>query len=86
MDKPVLAAIDGLAAGPGLSLCWASDLVLAERGAKFNCKFTSYARTPDGGRSVLLAGAESRRTTKANELLMLSETFGADEAERWNYR
>ena len=60
----------------------ACDLVLAARSTKFNCKFTSYAMTPDGGASFFLTRKVG--AAKANELLMLSETFGAEEAGRWN--
>jgi 2-(1,2-epoxy-1,2-dihydrophenyl)acetyl-CoA isomerase len=82
MDKPVIAACTGLTAGPGMSLMLACDLVLAAKSAVFNCKFTSYGMTPDGGASFLLARKVGMM--KANELLMLSETFGAADAERWN--
>jgi 2-(1,2-epoxy-1,2-dihydrophenyl)acetyl-CoA isomerase len=82
MEKPVLAAIDGVAAGPGLSFVLASDLVLASRRATFNCKFSSYGLTPDGGCSAMLA--RKAGMMKANELLMLSENFSAADAARWN--
>ncbi|MFY9288146.1 MAG: enoyl-CoA hydratase-related protein [Alphaproteobacteria bacterium] len=82
MEKPVIAAVDGEVAGPGISLMLASDFIIAARSTKFNCKFTSYAMSPDGGASYFL----TRRVgiAKANELLMLSETFTAEEAEKLN--
>jgi len=82
MEKPVLAAVDGTVAGPGLSLMLASDLVLASRTAKFNCGFTSYAMTPDGGATFFLA--RKAGAAKAMELLMLSENFSAQDAKTWN--
>jgi 2-(1,2-epoxy-1,2-dihydrophenyl)acetyl-CoA isomerase len=82
MEKPVLAVADGLTSGPGMSILLSCDLVIAGRGAKFNCGFTSYAMTPDGGASMLLA--RKAGLMKANELLMLSETFSAEDAQRWN--
>ncbi|MGE3624515.1 MAG: enoyl-CoA hydratase/isomerase family protein [Bdellovibrionales bacterium] len=81
MDKPVVAAIEGMAAGPGFSLMAASDIIVCGRSAKFNCGYASNAMTPDGGCSIFLARKVGM--AKANELLMLSETFGAAEAERW---
>jgi len=82
MEKPVLAAVEGSVAGPGMSFMLACDLVLAARSTKFNCRFTSYAMSPDGGASFFLTRKVG--AAKANELLMLSETFGAEEAERLN--
>jgi 2-(1,2-epoxy-1,2-dihydrophenyl)acetyl-CoA isomerase len=82
MDKPVLAAVEGNVAGPGLSFMLACDLVLAARGTKFNCKYTSYGMPPDGGISLNLTRKVG--TSKACELLMLSETFTAEQAEKWN--
>ncbi len=82
MDKPVLAVVDGNVAGPGMSFMLASDLVLAARSTKFNCRYTSYGMTPDGSCSVMLA--RKAGMMKANELLMLSENFGPADAEKWN--
>jgi len=82
MDKPVLAMANGITAGAGLSFMLASDMVIAGRSAKFNCKFTSYAMTPDGGASLMLPRKVG--ATKAAELLMLSEDFSAADAERLN--
>src|SRR5581483_9792362 len=81
MEKPVLAMATGMTAGPGMSFLLACDLVIAARSAKFNCKFANYAMTPDGACAFMLA----RRigVAKANELLMLSDDFTADDAERW---
>jgi 2-(1,2-epoxy-1,2-dihydrophenyl)acetyl-CoA isomerase len=82
MDKPVIAAVEGAVAGPGLSLMLACDLVLAARGTKFNCNFTSNALSPDGGSTFFLARKVG--AAKAMELLMLSEDFTAEDAQKWN--
>jgi 2-(1,2-epoxy-1,2-dihydrophenyl)acetyl-CoA isomerase len=82
MQKPVLAVVEGRVAGPGMSIMLASDLVLAARGTKFNCDFTSYAMSPNGGVSFFLTRKVG--PVKANELLMLSKTFDATEAEKLN--
>ena len=81
MDKPVLAAVEGHVAGPGMSFMLASDLVLAARSTTFNLAFTSYAMSPDGGASHTLTRKVG--AAKAMELLMLSETFTAEDAEKW---
>ncbi len=81
MDKPVIAAVDGHVAGPGMSLMLACDLVLAARNTKFNLRFTSYGTSPDGGATHYLTRKVG--AAKAMELLMLSETFSAEEAEKW---
>jgi 2-(1,2-epoxy-1,2-dihydrophenyl)acetyl-CoA isomerase len=82
MDKPVLAVVEGIAAGVGLGFMLACDLVVAARSAKFNGKFASYAMTPHGGSSFMLP--RKIGLTKALEIFMLGEDFGAAEAERWN--
>lgn len=81
MEKPVLAAVDGRVAGPGMSFMLASDLVLAARSATFNCDFTTYALSPDGGASFFLTRQVG--AARANEILMLSETFSSERAEKW---
>ena len=80
MEKPVLAVVDGNVAGPGMGFMLACDLVLAARSTKFNCDFTSYALSPDGGASFFLTRKVG--PIKANQLLMLSEPFDAAEAEK----
>ncbi len=81
MDKPVLAAVEGRAMGPGLSLMLACDLVIAGRGATFGADFTSYGLTPDGGASWHLA--HKLGAARAAELLMLGKNFSAEEAAAW---
>jgi 2-(1,2-epoxy-1,2-dihydrophenyl)acetyl-CoA isomerase len=82
MEKPVIASCAGMTAGPGMSFLLACDLAIAAKSAKFNCQFTSNGLTPDGGASALLA--RKAGLMRANELLMLSEDFSADDAARWN--
>lgn len=78
MDKPVIAAVNGPAAGAGLSLALCADLRIAAEKATFTTAFSAIALSPDTGMSwhlPRLVGA-----TKAAELLMLSPTLSAPDA------
>ncbi|MGQ0465617.1 MAG: enoyl-CoA hydratase-related protein [Sporichthyaceae bacterium] len=78
MDKPVVAAVNGAAAGAGLSLALAADLRVAGAGATFTTAFTAIGLTPDTGLSWYLPRLVGR--AKAAELLMLSPTLNAEQA------
>jgi 2-(1,2-epoxy-1,2-dihydrophenyl)acetyl-CoA isomerase len=82
MEKPVVAAVEGIVSGVGLSIALACDLVIAARNAQFSTGFAGHAMTPHGGASFFLtrkAGA-----ARAFELLALNETFSAEDALRFN--
>lgn len=53
--KPVLAAVEGAAAGGGFSVCLACDLIVAAEDAKFVMSYVKVALSPDGGGSDSLA-------------------------------
>lgn len=55
--KPVIAAVDGAAAGAGFSLALACDLIVAGASAKFVMAYVKVGLTPDGGGSWFLAQA-----------------------------
>lgn len=80
MDKPVLAAVDGYVTGSGMSFMLASDFVISGRNAKFNCRFTDYATTPDGGCSFFLP--RKIGLARAIEMMMFCEEIDCKMAER----
>ena len=66
--KPVIAAVDGAAAGAGFSLALACDLIVAGSSAKFVMAYVKVGLTPDGGGSWFLAQALPRQL--ATEILL----------------
>ncbi|MEV5747509.1 enoyl-CoA hydratase-related protein [Actinoallomurus sp. NPDC052308] len=78
MPKPVVAAVNGVAAGAGLSFALACDLRIASEKASFASAFTRIALAPDSGLSWTLQRLVGR--AKATELLLLAEPFRAPEA------
>jgi len=55
MDAPVIAAVQGSAAGAGMSLACAADIVLAAEDAKFTMAYTRAGLTPDGSSTYFLS-------------------------------
>ena len=81
MQKPVVAAVNGAAAGIGLSLALACDLVLAAESAYFLLAFVNIGLVPDGGSSLLVPSRIG--FARAAELAMLGERLGAPKALEW---
>jgi enoyl-CoA hydratase/carnithine racemase len=59
--KPVIAAVEGAAAGAGLSLAMACDMLVAARDAVFSVAYVKVGLTPDGGATAFLAEFMSRQ-------------------------
>jgi 2-(1,2-epoxy-1,2-dihydrophenyl)acetyl-CoA isomerase len=78
LGKPVLAAINGIAAGAGLSLAASCDLRLAGRSARFKQGFTSLGLVPMGGWSMTMPALIGREA--AQSWLYHDRIIGADEA------
>ena len=81
MPKPVIAAVNGAAAGIGLSLALACDLVLAAESAYFLLAFVNIGLVPDGGSSLLVPSRVG--FARAAELALLGERLGAARALEW---
>jgi 2-(1,2-epoxy-1,2-dihydrophenyl)acetyl-CoA isomerase len=81
MDVPVVAAVNGTAAGAGVGLVAMADLALCAHGSKFNLAYTNAGLTPDAGTTFLLPRTLGLKRTM--ELLLLNRTLPAEEALAW---
>ncbi|MEU7041175.1 enoyl-CoA hydratase-related protein [Streptomyces varsoviensis] len=79
-EKPVIAAVNGTAAGLGAHLALACDLVLAAESARFIEVFVRRGLVPDGGGAYLLPRLVGPQRTK--ELMFFGDALPAAEAER----
>lgn len=80
MDKPIIAAVNGVAAGAGANLALACDLVIAAKSAKFIQSFAKIGLMPDSGGTWMLPRLVGEARAKA--LAMLAVPVSAEEAER----
>ena len=81
MPKPVVTAVNGPAAGAGLSLALAGDLVVAAESAYFMLAFVGIGLVPDGGASLFVPSRVG--FARAAEMAMLGERVSAPKAVDW---
>ncbi|MEK4129763.1 enoyl-CoA hydratase/isomerase family protein [Solibacillus sp. FSL W8-0474] len=79
-DKPVIAAINGTAAGAGLALALACDLRFMSNNAKITAGYIRRGLSPDAGMSYFLPRLVGQ--SRANELILTGRDIYADEAEQ----
>jgi 2-(1,2-epoxy-1,2-dihydrophenyl)acetyl-CoA isomerase len=81
LEIPVIAAVNGPAAGAGCSLALATDIVVAARSAYFLQAFVNIGLIPDAGATWLLPRLAGR--ARAIEMMMLGEPVRAEQAQAW---
>ncbi|MEZ0123589.1 MAG: enoyl-CoA hydratase/isomerase family protein [Candidatus Reddybacter sp.] len=81
MAPPVIAAINGTAAGGGLSLALTTDLAISAESAKFTMAYTNAGLAPDGSSSFYLAKMIGMR--RAKEMALLNTVLSAEQALDW---
>jgi 2-(1,2-epoxy-1,2-dihydrophenyl)acetyl-CoA isomerase len=80
-DKPVIMAVNGVAAGGGFSFALAGDVVVAAESARFSMAYSRIAATPDGSSSYFLPRLIGLR--RAMEMYLTNRTLSAKEALEW---
>ncbi|NHN36582.1 2-(1,2-epoxy-1,2-dihydrophenyl)acetyl-CoA isomerase [Pseudomaricurvus alcaniphilus] len=81
LDKPVICAVNGIAAGAGASIALACDIVIAARSAAFAQVFCKIGLVPDSGGTFNLPRALG--LPRAKGLALLGDKLSAEKAEAW---
>jgi 2-(1,2-epoxy-1,2-dihydrophenyl)acetyl-CoA isomerase len=81
MPQPVIAQVNGVAAGAGANIALACDMVVAARSAKFIQSFSAIGLIPDSGGSWILPRLVGQ--ARAMGLALTGEPLPADKAEEW---
>jgi len=81
LEKPVVCAVNGVAAGAGANLAFACDIVFASRDASFIQSFAKIGVIPDSGGTFILPRIVGLQ--RATALTMLAEKITAEQAEEW---
>ena len=79
--KPVIGAINGIAAGAGANVALACDIVIAKESASFLQAFTRIGLMPDAGGTFFLTRASGRQ--RAMGMSLLAQPVSARDAESW---
>lgn len=81
IEKPIVAAVNGVAAGAGMSLVMASDLRLAAQSASFLQAFVKIGLVPDSGSTWFLPRLIGQ--ARAMEMMLTGRKISAEQAEAW---
>lgn len=81
LEKPVICAVNGVAAGAGANIALACDIVLAAKSARFIQAFAKLGLVPDAGGSWSLAHLVGQ--ARAKGLALTAEPLGAEKAADW---
>ncbi|WP_127090758.1 2-(1,2-epoxy-1,2-dihydrophenyl)acetyl-CoA isomerase PaaG [Aquabacter cavernae] len=81
LKKPVICAVNGVAAGAGANLAFACDIVLAAKSAKFIQAFSKIGLVPDSGGTFFLPRLVG--DARARALMLLAEPVSATQAAEW---
>ena len=81
LPKPIVCAVNGVAAGAGANIALACDVVVAARSAKFVQSFSRLGLVPDSGGTYFLPRLIG--TARAMGLAFFAEPLSAEDAERW---
>jgi len=81
MNAPLVTAVNGAAAGMGMSFALCGDLVLAAESASFVAAYTAAALSPDGGMTYLLPRMIGM--ARAKEMMLMNRKLNAHEALDW---
>jgi len=81
LEMPIVTAVNGVAAGVGMSFAMMGDLVCASKGAYFLQAFAKIGLVPDGGSTFMLPRLVG--WGRAMELSMLAERLPAEQAHNW---
>lgn len=80
LEKPVIAAVNGVAAGAGANIALCCDIIIAKQSASFIQAFSKIGLIPDSGGTFILPRLIGWQ--KASSLMMLGDKVNAEEAER----
>lgn len=81
LSKPVVAAVNGVAAGVGVSYALAADIVVATESSSFLLAFSRIGLMPDGGATLWVAANVGR--ARAMDMALMAEKISANDAKDW---
>jgi 2-(1,2-epoxy-1,2-dihydrophenyl)acetyl-CoA isomerase len=81
LPKPIVAAVNGVAAGVGMSFAMAADITIAAKSASFLQAFARIGLLPDGGSTWFLPRLVGEQRARA--LAMLAPQISAEQAKQW---